>query len=217
MPNWLRKTLVVLITVFTLGTVTPPPHLLAESDERTPTETTSAVNQANLESFDFEQIIDDEPEVDLFQKPWQEVAATYEETDELKEAFVAYSVYQATEQTKEKFGDRIEAKRGEEFRTVILPKIEETISQLSAHLEEEMLRNLTITERPTPGKSEKIFHIKNEHTNQDVFRLHVRREHPPGQGYWFSFHYHVSEDNFESHHELGSIYWDKNTPPNWMS
>ncbi|MFL6556465.1 MAG: YpjP family protein, partial [Bacillus sp. (in: firmicutes)] len=24
-------------------------------------------------------------------------------------------------------------------------------------------------------------------------------------------------DDFQIHHELGSIYWAKNTPPKWMS
>ncbi|WP_310794657.1 YpjP family protein, partial [Bacillus safensis] len=24
-------------------------------------------------------------------------------------------------------------------------------------------------------------------------------------------------DGFQTHHELGNIYWDKNTPPSWMS
>lgn len=212
MPNWLRKTLVVLITVFTLGTVAPPPHLLAENDDRTQTESTASINHS-----DYTVLEEPIPEVELYQRPWQEVAATYEDTEDLQEAFITYTVYQATEQTKEKFGERIEAKSGEEFRSVILPKIEETIVQLSAQVDEETMRNLKISERPTKGKSEKIFHIKNGITNDDVFRLHVRREHPPGQGYWFSFHYHDARDHFESHHELGSIYWDKNTPPNWMS
>ncbi|MCF6137326.1 YpjP family protein [Pseudalkalibacillus berkeleyi] len=215
MPNWLRKTLVILITVFTLGTVSPPPHLLAESDERSSTESTATVT--NNDFVDISSSTNDSSESDLPNRTWQEVAATYEDPAELQDAFITYTLHQATEQTKEKFGERIEAKRGEEFRTVILPKIEETIIQLSNQLNVEEMRNLNISEQPSKGKSEKIFHISNAMTMKDVFRLHVRRENPPGQGHWFSFHYHEASDNFESHHELGSIYWDRNTPPNWMS
>ncbi|WP_349407321.1 YpjP family protein [Pseudalkalibacillus sp. SCS-8] len=216
MPNWLRKTLVVLITVFTLGTVTPPPHLLAESDEGAATKSSASID---FEGFtnDYDETGEYSEPAELLKKPWQEIAATYDNTEELQEAFIAYTVHQATEQTKEKFGERIEAKRGDEFRTVILPKIEETIAKLSEQMDDMALRNLTISERPASGTGEKIFHIKNEMTKKDVFRLHVRREHPPGQGYWFTFHYHDARDDFASHHELGSIYWDKNTPPNWMS
>ncbi|WP_221564804.1 YpjP family protein [Alkalihalobacillus sp. TS-13] len=214
MPVWLRKTLVVLITVFTLGTVSPPPHLLADSDKSTSTE--SAENYIETKNITSPQIEKD-PEPDFHTMPWKEIAATYEDTEDLQDAFVTYTVIQATEQTRQKFGERIESKRGEEFRSVILPKIEETITYLSSELDEEIMRNLMISDRPTKGKGEKIFHIKNASTGLDIFRLHVRRENPPGKGHWFSFHYHDARDHFASHHELGSIYWDRNTPPNWMS
>ncbi len=214
MPVWLRKTLVVLITVFTLGTVSPPPHLLADSDEKATAETTTN----HIENKEMTKpSIEKAPETDFQTAAWKEIAAGYEDTEDLQEAFVAYTVIQATEQTKEKFGERIEAKRGEEFRTVILPKIEETIALLSSKMDEGTLRNLSISDQPTKGKGEKIFHIKNAKTGMDVFRLHVRRENPPGQGHWFSFHYHDARDGFAAHHELGSIYWDRNTPPNWRS
>ncbi|WP_408006220.1 YpjP family protein [Pseudalkalibacillus sp. A8] len=214
MPVWLRKTLVVLITVFTLGTVSPPPHLLADSDEKATAESTANyIEEKELVKPSIEKA----PEPDFQTASWNEIASAYEDTEDLQEAFVTYTVIQATEQTKEKFGERIESKRGEEFRAVILPKIEETIGQLSSKLDEETIRSLSISDRPTKGKGEKIFHIKNAVTGKDVFRLHVRRENPPGQGHWFSFHYHDARDDFASHHELGSIYWDRNTPPNWMS
>ncbi|WP_257352354.1 YpjP family protein [Pseudalkalibacillus decolorationis] len=212
MPNWLRKTLVVLITVFTLGTVSPPPHLLADSNED---ETNKAASDYIQSTPNTEVVVRDK--IDPFSGTWDEVAAAIDSTEQLQGAFVAHTVYQAKEQTKQKFGEKIDQKRGEEFRSIILPKIEETISQLSNQFNEETLRNLQISDRPTRGRGEKIFHIVNRDSRKDVFRLHVRREHPPGQGYWFSFHYHDARDQFAEHHELGSIYWDRNTPPNWMS
>ena len=66
-------------------------------------------------------------------------------------------------------------------------------------------------------ENRKIFHVYNRLTGEDLLRFHVRRDHPPQDGYWFNFHYHTAEDGFQSHHELGSIYWDRNTPPDWMS
>ncbi|MEW8987992.1 MAG: YpjP family protein, partial [Bacillus sp. (in: firmicutes)] len=82
---------------------------------------------------------------------------------------------------------------------------------------EEDLVHLAISEEPGKGKSEKIFHIKDEKTGEDVIRFHVRRDQPPHEGYWFNFHYHTHHDEYQTHHDLGSIYWAKNTPPNWMS
>ncbi|WLD91548.1 YpjP family protein [Alkalihalobacillus sp. AL-G] len=213
MPKWLRKTLVVLITVFTLGTVSPPPHLLADSNKEDSKKAASDYIQSHQDPITSEE----QEEIDLYSNSWEEVAASIDSTEQLQDAFVAHTVYQAHHQTIQKFGTKIEQKRGEEFRSIILPKIEETIAQLSSQIDEETLRNLGITDKPTKGKGEKIFHIMNRESGEDVFRLHVRREHPPGQGFWFSFHYHASSDQFAEHHELGSIYWDQNTPPNWMS
>jgi hypothetical protein len=100
---------------------------------------------------------------------------------------------------------------------VILPNIEKAIQEVAVQFPEESLANLKVTETPGGGLSEKIFHITNSKANEDVIRFHVRRDHPPQQGYWFNFHYHTHHDNFQAHHELGSIYWNKNTPPKWMT
>jgi hypothetical protein len=220
MPTWLKKTLVILITVLTLGTVTPPAHLFADSagvsnskSDVIQRKTNEVEEQSQSEVDEAESI----PEQELFSLPWNEVAATAESSEELGAQFVDYTVYQANEQTLEKFGPKISQKLGDEYQLVILPKIEEVISLLSQKLGEQELRNIVITDRPSSGTGERIFHISNRETGKDYVRFHVRRENKPLQGYWFSFHYHTSEDNYEKHHEIGKLFWDKNTPPNWMT
>src|SRR5699024_9546688 len=123
---------------------------------------------------------------------------------------------QAKEQTLTKFGPKITNQVETEFTMAILPIMEEVITDLLAQKEDELLF-LGVTESPTKGYGEKIFNIYDYRTNKDIARFDVRRDNRPQDGYWFNFHYHLCDDNFETHHEIGEIYWDKNTPPKWMS
>ena len=117
----------------------------------------------------------------------------------------------------QKFGTKIKPVIEDEFREVILPNINKVLENMEGQFPAEELQNLAISEQPGKGRSEKIFHVTNRETNTDVLRFHVRRDNPPLAGYWFNFHYHTAQDGFQSHHELGAIYWAKNTPPKWMS
>lgn len=124
----------------------------------------------------------------------------------------------AEDQSFLKFGSRIAPVIEDDYRKEILPKIENVISDYLATLQDdEAYQDVVISSMPSAGKTEKIFNVYNRTTGEDLLRFHVRRDHPPHDGYWFNFHYHTAEDGFQSHHELGSIYWDRNTPPNWMS
>jgi hypothetical protein len=134
-----------------------------------------------------------------------------------KDKFMEELIKQAEEQSYQKFGAKIKPVIENEFREVIMPNIETALDQTASQFPEEDLKNLAITEQPGKGHSEKIFNIKNSVTGKDILRFHVRRDNPPQAGYWFNFHYHTYHDGFQSHHELGAIYWDKNTPPKWMS
>ncbi|MGC4377162.1 YpjP family protein [Fictibacillus sp. Mic-4] len=214
MPNWLKKVFVVLITVFTLGTVTPPAYLI----------TTNADAKSKSDVIEQEPITNETPPQtedlssrDMYSLPWHEVAATLQDNEQLSSQFVDYTVYQANYQTMEKFGPKISQKLGDDYMNQVLPKMEDVIQMLSKKMDPDDLRNLVITDRPAAGTGERIFHIYDARTKKDLVRFHVRREHPPQQGYWFSFHYHTADDNFAKHHELGRLYWDKNTPPNWMA
>ena len=131
--------------------------------------------------------------------------------------FLSYAMLRAEEQSFEKFGHRIGPHIKDEFYTSVLPQIETTLQQFSTEIPEEKLKNLAISEKPSGGLGEKIFHVYDRETSEDLIRFHVRRENPPGEGHWFEFHYHTYKDNFDSHHSMARIYWSQNTPPKWVS
>jgi hypothetical protein len=192
LPRWLRKSLVVLITTLTFGLVTPPASLLideAKADD-------SSVDAAVVSSRN----------------------AKVEEVRVLtREEFVQQTMEKAIVQSYEKFGEKILPVIEDEFNEIILPRIEEVLVSLAEQYPEEKLVHLVITEKPSGGIGEKIFHIYDKTSGKDIVRFHVRRDHPPQDGYWFNFHYHTYHDSFQTHYELGRIYWAKNTPPKWMS
>ncbi|MBG9445145.1 YpjP family protein [Cytobacillus firmus] len=195
MPNWLRKSFVVLVTILTFGLVTPSQAFLYE-------------NTNQLKASRASDVENSEKGAEL---------AEEENSNFDKENFIRQMLVEAETQSYEKFGAKIGPVIEDEFNEVILPEIEKAIQEVAVQFPEESLAQLKVTETPGGGLSEKIFHITNSMTDEDVIRFHVRRDHPPQQGYWFNFHYHTHHDQFQAHHELGSIYWNKNTPPKWMS
>ncbi|MEH6987319.1 YpjP family protein [Cytobacillus firmus] len=195
MPNWLRKSFFVLVTILTFGLVTPSQAFLYEN-----TNQLKASRASDVENSDKGAELAEE-----------------ENSNFDKEDFIRQMLIEAETQSYEKFGAKIGPVIEDEFNEVILPEIEKAIQEVAVQFPEESLAELKVTETPGGGLSEKIFHITNSRTNEDVIRFHVRRDHPPQQGYWFNFHYHTHHDHFQAHHELGSIYWNKNTPPKWMS
>ncbi|MEH7125391.1 YpjP family protein [Bacillus sp. JJ1503] len=201
MPNWLRKSLVVMVTILTFGLVTPSQAFLYDDS--------NAVKTSKKDIFDTspeDKSVINNPA--LADEPVGYIS---------KEDFIRQMLMKAEAQSYTKFGARIKPVIENEFSEVILPNIEKAIMNVAAQYPEEELAYLTVTESPGKGHSEKIFNISSEKTSEDVIRFHVRRDQPPQQGYWFNFHYHTHHDQFQAHHELGSIYWDKNTPPKWMS
>lgn len=197
MNNWLRKTLFVLVSVLTFGLVTPT-HLINE---------VSAENLSDRDAFEATS-----SDMDFGQS-----TSFIEESNFDKEKFIGELLKQAELQSYQKFGTKIKPVIENEFREIILPNIEKALEEIAVQFPEEDLKNLTITEQPGAGLSEKIFNINNREMGKDILRFHVRRDNPPQAGYWFNFHYHTYHDEYQIHHELGSIYWAKNTPPKWMS
>lgn len=186
-----------MISILTLGLVTP----------------TQLMNAVNAEQ---------PGDRDAFEAPAIENSITrtngyIEESEFDRKEFMQHLLEQAEEQSYQKFGSKIRPVIEDEFRDIILPNIEIALNQTAAQFPEEELKNLVITEQPGTGVSEKIFNIKNSMDGKDILRFHVRRDHPPQAGYWFNFHYHTYHDDFQHHHDLGTIYWAKNTPPKWMS
>ena len=195
MPKWLQKSFVVLVTILTFGLVTPSQTFL--------------YNQASADKPTREDSVKAET-------PFTQIDEGTEE--ELDSSQIIQSwLTDAEELSYIKFGSRIKPVIEDEFKQVILPNIQKAIEEVAVQYPEEKLAYLELSEVPGGANSEKIFNLYSKESKKDIIRFHVRKDHPPHSGYWFNFHYHTSDDNFEAHHELGSIYWDTNTPPKWMS
>jgi hypothetical protein len=195
MNKWLRKSLVILFSIATFGLVTPPSSLAVQEKASEDSISNSAINNENID-----QTITSNIEIEQFSK----------------DKFITNLLSEAEQKSYIKFGDKIGGVIEDEFKAVIFPKMEEIITYYLNVEDDEFFQQLEVS-KPSGGTGEKIFHIYNTQTGKDVLRFHVRRENRPLEGYWFNFHYHTYHDSFQSHKDLGSIYWDKNTPPNWMS
>ncbi|QQZ11099.1 YpjP family protein [Heyndrickxia vini] len=198
MKQWLRKSVVVLVSILTFGLVTPAHAFWNENQEVDKVKHESANSSYQQTSTNENVFITDKENVD-------------------RQQLINRLMIEAEKQSYEKFGSKITPVIEDEFREVILPKIQEAIEMTIAQYPNEELSSLAITETPSAGVGEKIFHIYNAKTREDIIRFHVRRDHPPMDGYYFNFHYHTRFDEYQAHHDLGKIYWDKNTPPKWMA
>src|SRR5690625_1423175 len=203
MKLWMKKIAVTFIAIMTLGLYIPPLHMDAETDDGK-----ESVSDADIadDSRISDSIITESAErrlksVDITKSP----------------DYVQMLTEKAVEQTMSTLGPRITEKVEDEFMESILPAMESVLETMLHEAGEEALPYYAITEHPAKGTGERIFHVYDFHNKKDVARFDVRRDNRPQEGYWFNFHYHLSTDNFESHHEIGEIYWNKNVPPKWMS
>lgn len=205
MKKWLNKLVVVVVAIMTLGLYIPPIPFTPNADENkanvsAKSTETGHEQQVVSETFDDEIVSAD---VAIKEQVHSELLI-----DEMTES--------AKAQTLTKLGPRIANEITDEVTTEILPEMEEVIRTILLELDEDEVAYYGITEKPTDGYGEKIFNIYDYRTKEDVALFHVRRDNRPLDGYWFNFHYHLNSDNFEKHHEIGNIYWDKNIPPKWM-
>ncbi|KOF11334.1 hypothetical protein AC739_05705 [Planococcus glaciei] len=198
MKKWWQKSLMIAVAVLTLGVISPN-HLIWETllDEKAHSNSQSSTGNDKQYSFD-----------------WIDPSELYYDTH----PSILDTVHKAAEeQAYLKFGTKIGPVIQDEFETAILPNIQRAIDLHFAGMDTETLRKLAISEKPSGDYSEKIFHIYDTETSKDAIRFHVRTEKKPLEGFFFNFHYHVAEDNFQKHIALGDIYWSKNTPPKWLS
>lgn len=126
-----------------------------------------------------------------------------------------YIVKEAFQQSMRKFGGTISEKIGHPFKEMILPRLNTVLRETTESLAENDWTQLKVSNNPSAGLGEKILHLYNEESGEDIFRFHVRRDQPPKQGYYFNFHYHTYLDQYEKHHDLGTIFWGKDMPPKW--
>lgn len=124
----------------------------------------------------------------------------------------------AREQVLMKLGNKITTKINVDLDRVVLPNLEVVLDHLYEKIGEEESQFLMIAEEPSSGYGERIFNLHNIKEKQDVARFHVNRVRKPQDGYYFQFHYHLPNDQYEEHLPLADIYWGKDTPPpKWMS
>ncbi|WP_088102139.1 YpjP family protein [Halalkalibacter urbisdiaboli] len=133
------------------------------------------------------------------------------------EIYSNYVLNHAYEQSMMKFGSTIASKISSPFEEEILPRLKDIVTETTSNLSSEEWKQIKLSNQPASGLGEKIFHLYNGDSGEDLLRFHVRRDQPPKQGYWFNFHYHTHLDDYEKHHDLGSIYWGKDMPPRWMA
>lgn len=215
MLPWLRKLIVVTISILTFGLITPSHSYLFEKAEANEFANDSITeNSESLARVRDENSFDSCTEIEEVSQDENDKNEQKYQSHDIK---IEQMIKEAEEQSFKKFGNRIKPVIEDEFKEIILPKIEEVLASIVQDYELEDLPYLEITEEPTGGNSEKIFHVVDKKKNQDILLFHVRKDHPPLEGYWFNFHYHTYIDQFQTHHDLGSLYWDKNIPPKWMS
>ncbi len=197
MKKWIQKSLMVSVALLTFGVITPNHEIWHLQDDK--------------------RVSAHEPSANDITAAIQLDNIFLEEQLHNPQTIIASIKTAAKEQSYTKFGQRIAPVIGDDFQLHILPKMEEVIDVTLARLDDDSIRSLTVTEKPAGQYSERIFHIKNTDTKEDVIRFHVRTENRLDEGYFYNFHYHTHEDQFVTHYDLGEIYWSKNTPPKWLS
>ena len=195
MKKWVYKSLAIFVAFLTFGIITP-----------------------NHEIWTSLEQLDNEKKAIIYEPSTNDVADSYQ-LDELieQESPIVSILTSAKEQSYIKFGTKISPIIGEEFDTIIYPKMAEAIEMTLTQLDDETIKQLSITESPSGDYSEKIFNIYNLENRKDIMRFHVRTENRPFEGHYYNFHYHLEQDKFVTHYNLGEIYWSKNTPPKWLS
>ena len=198
MKKWLQKSLIAGVAILTFGVITPGHEIWSLLQDKGDV---SDVKQSDAAQVDH-----------AYQLGFDDVK-TEQLPDSLEDGLVA----SAKELSYTKFGSKIGPVISDEFDEVIFPKIDEAIRMTLRNTNDLHKRRLAISERPAGDYSEKVFHIYDMDQRKDLIRFHVRMEKRPQDGYFFNFHYHVSDDRFVTHHTIGDIYWSKNTPPKWLS
>ncbi|MBM7554283.1 YpjP family protein [Thalassobacillus pellis] len=201
MEHWLRKISVILVAILTLGMYIPPTYLEADAAESK--EVSSSRNNHNEALITSSAGVDEDQQLDNL-------------LEDIGENPIDVVAERAKTQTVTKLGPKIISKVEHEITDTIFPEMEEVIHNIITHAGDEV-PYYEITEELSPGYGEKIFNLYDYRTGEELAKFHVRRDKRPGEGYWFNFHYHLRDDNFEKHHTIGEVYWDKNTPPKWMA
>ena len=198
MKKWIKKTFILSVALLTFGLITPNHEIWESLENNSSNNSTTNSNYENP--------------VSTTQITSIEVDGTSSESS--VESPIDDILTAAKEQSYIKFGSKITPVIRDEFEEEIFPKLQDVIT---TSIDNESLKYVVISNQPSGQYGEKIFHLKDGKSGKDLFRFHVRTEKRPQEGYYYNFHYHKKEDQFVVHHDLGEIYWSKNTPPKWLS
>ncbi|RYL93551.1 YpjP family protein [Sporolactobacillus sp. THM19-2] len=210
-PKFMRKTLIGIVAVLTFGAIVPtfPANYLDKQSDKQNIQSTKG-QKTDLPAYV-------ETQEASRRTGWSAAVPDDEPVEKLISAFSSYALLEVRYQGLHKFGRRITEKMGYQYATEVAPAFAAVIRELSRGHDSEWVRSLAVTHSAAPGLGERILHIYNTDSGKNVLKLHVRRDHPPLDGYWFDFHYHSARDGFQAHHELKKIYWGKNIPPKWRA
>ncbi|HWL24029.1 MAG TPA: YpjP family protein [Ureibacillus sp.] len=198
MKKWLQKIIVIFVALITFGIISPSHEI--------------------WELLDTNQSADSKSEIANNSVIEHSIVEHTENHSEYNHGpYIEKIIGDAKNQSYVKFGTRISPVISDEFEATIFPKMEEVIQSELAKLDNDSLRYIKVTEQPSGNYSEKIFNLSDVITGKDIIRFHVRTEKRPIEGYYYNFHYHTYNDRFITHHNVGDIYWSKNTPPKWLS
>ena len=198
MKKWLRKTIVLLISILTLGLYVPPIHLDAEIDDVDKVEITP--KEADFSERSTAIIEEEAPE------------STKSTNDLYRESLVEI----AKEQVMIKLGDKIASKIEVPLTEEVLPNLELVLDHVFDMVGEEQSQYLVISEEPAAGYGERIFNLYDMSKQENIAKFHVTRVKKPQDGHYFQFHYHLADDQYEEHFPIAEVHWGKNTPPKWM-
>ena len=193
--RWLQKSLIIAVALLTFGVITPAHDIWSSFQDKS----------------------DSKQAEGPFEHTNYDIGFTEPQLEEQYESVEDVFIISARELSYEKFGTKIGPIISDEFDDIIFPKIDEAIRMTLKNSSEITTPRLAISERPAGNYSEKIFHVYDKENKKDLIRFHVRTDKRPQDGYYFNFHYHISNDEFMAHHSIGDIYWSKDTPPKWLS
>lgn len=202
MKLWFKKLFVLMMAIITLGFYVPPLDLEFNA------ETNSKETEPDKKSAENSNAFTYEPSIYLDDIEEYEIT----EPDPAEQL-----IEDAKGQMIGKLGPRIHTQLYDEISEQVLPNLELVVSNLIDINSPNQKFNLSIIENRVPGYGEKIFDLYDEESDAIIAKFHVRRENRPLDGYWFNFHYHLAQDQFETHYEFADVYWSKDTPPKWMS
>lgn len=197
MKLWVKKLFVATVAALTLGMYVPSIDLEVNAD----------VDNKDIEES--KEALDSSRIVHAPAEPESYSSTIVTSKEELTE--------QAIERTLEKIGPRTIKPIERDVMDEVLPQIETVMAAIVDKYDPDQSFRLSLIEHKTPGYGEKIFDVYDETDGKIVAKFHVRRDNKPLDGYFFNFHYHLEDDDFDHHYPIAEVCYGKNTPPKWMS